>query len=285
MIAAGAWLLDGVARRVVIAIALMLLGGAVMQRALHGLTEPSLDRAIARSGSQADAVHLRGVLVTDPDGPRFGASALVRADTFDRIVLVKATGDDAGRLRALEAGDHADFEGRLDPIPDDGFDARARWSHAAAMLVESRIVAFTPAQSPLARVANWMRDRVLHGTRPLDVDARALVAGFLLGDTRGIPADVIDDYRDSGLSHLLAVSGANVAFVLVVFAPMLRRLSLAGRTAAALEHHRVLRGRDPLRTLGAARHRTRDRHDLRDVRRAPGRAIARARARGDRPAA
>ena len=29
-------------------------------------------------------------------------------------------------------------------------------------------------------------------------------------------------------------SGANVAFVLVVFAPMLRRLSLAGRTAAAL---------------------------------------------------
>ena len=109
---------------------------------------------------------------------------------------------------------------------------------------------------------------------PLDATHARSLAGFLLGDTRGIPADVIDDYRDSGLSHLLAVSGANVAFVLVVFAPLLRRLSLVRRTAAALEHRRVLRGGDPLRTVGAARHGARDRHDPRDVRRAAGRAIA-----------
>ena len=58
--------------------------------------------------------------------------------------------------------------------------------------------------------------------------------GFLLGDTRGVPDDVTDDYRAAGLSHLLAVSGANVAFVLALVAPILRRQSLRARTATAL---------------------------------------------------
>ena len=70
--------------------------------------------------------------------------------------------------------------------------------------------------------SRWRRPRV------------ALLAGFLLGDTRAIPQPVSDDYRASGLSHLLAVSGANVAFVLVVFAPLLGRLRLVPRTATAI---------------------------------------------------
>ena len=86
----------------------------------------------------------------------------------------------------------------------------------------------------MAAVANRVRDVVLRGTEPLDADARALVAGFLLGDTRAIPDAIAEDYRASGLSHLLAVSGANVAFVLLVFAPLLRRLLLVPRTGVAI---------------------------------------------------
>ncbi len=61
---------------------------------------------------------------------------------------------------------------------------------------------------------------------PLD---RALLAGFLLGDTRGVPDDVTEQFRLAGLTHLLAVSGENVAFVLALCAPLLRRLGLFGR--------------------------------------------------------
>ncbi len=61
-----------------------------------------------------------------------------------------------------------------------------------------------------------------------------MLAGFLLGDTRAIPDDVTAAYRSSGLSHLLAVSGANVAFVLALAGPFLRRLRLGPRTALAL---------------------------------------------------
>ena len=78
----------------------------------------------------------------------------------------------------------------------------------------------------MLRVANGLRDVVLRGTAPLPPTPRALLAGFLLGDTRAVPDDVVAAYRDSGLSHLLAVSGENVAFTLALFGPLLRRLSL-----------------------------------------------------------
>jgi competence protein ComEC len=46
---------------------------------------------------------------------------------------------------------------------------------------------------------------------------RSLVAGITLGETGAMPADVRQQFRDSGLYHLVAVSGQNVALV-VVFA-------------------------------------------------------------------
>jgi len=124
--------------------------------------------------------------------------------------------------------------GHLTAVPRTGFDARARWDHVVAILTDTEVRAFHPARGGLASVANHARALVLEGTKPLDPNARALLAGFLLGDTRALPDQIRDDYRASGLSHLLAVSGANVAFVLLVFAPLLRRLSLLPRTGLAL---------------------------------------------------
>src|SRR5262245_14727220 len=226
---AGAWLVAGHARRITVAVALALLGCAVTQRALDGLAQPAVQDAMA-TGAET---HVRGTLTADPDGQRFGASAYVHLDRIDRIVLAKATGDDAGRLRLLEAGDRVELAGRFEAVPSVGFDARAKWRHASALLVDTRVLAFAPADGPLWRVANASRAAILRGARPLTPTNRALFAGFLLGDTRAIPDDVSADYRASGLSHLLAVSGANVAFVLLVFAPLLRRLPLGARTLGA----------------------------------------------------
>lgn len=55
------------------------------------------------------------------------------------------------------------------------------------------------------------------GAGPEASPARALVAGVTLGETGGLPADVRQRFRDSGLYHLVAVSGQNVALV-VIFA-------------------------------------------------------------------
>ena len=44
-------------------------------------------------------------------------------------------------------------------------------------------------------------------------EPRAVVAGIVLGEDEGISADLRESFRASGLYHLLAVSGQNVAFI------------------------------------------------------------------------
>ena len=50
--------------------------------------------------------------------------------------------------------------------------------------------------------------------RPAPSPARALVAGIALGDTGGLPYSERESLRASGLYHVVAVSGQNVALVI-----------------------------------------------------------------------
>jgi competence protein ComEC len=84
------------------------------------------------------------------------------------------------------------------------------------------------------RAANGLRHRILAGGEALGDTDRALVAGFLVGDDRGLPAGVAADFRAAGLSHLLVVSGANVTLALAFVAPLLSRFGLLGRLAGGL---------------------------------------------------
>jgi len=61
--------------------------------------------------------------------------------------------------------------------------------------------------------------------------ARALVAGVTLGETGGLPPEVRQQFRDSGLYHLLAVSGQNVALVVVFALGCLAAVGVIGAPA------------------------------------------------------
>ena len=210
-----------------------LLGTAVMQRALDGLERNPLVAAAERG----EPATLRGVLVSDPDGQRFGADALVRVDGVaphrarpgHRHRRRPAPCPRRGRPRRAQRATSRRCRGT-------GFDARARWSHAVAILEGTEVLAFRAADAAASRsLPNHARELVLrrHDSHSNPTPAPCS-PGFLLGDTRALPDDIAADYRAAGLSHLLAVSGANVAFVLLVFAPLLRRLSLLPRTTLAI---------------------------------------------------
>ena len=230
-------------------IALACVGCALERRALDGLVHWPLAQA---TGLRADVV-LRGTLVDDPDGTRWSTQVLVRVDSarvddgrtrgaggghgsalipVHRTVLVDAEGDAVGRLAVLAAGDDVALRGWLRPL--EGFDERLRWHHVVATMAATDLLDAGGPASPLAEVANEARDVVLRGTDALPATERALVAGFLVGDTRDLPDVVNERFRAAGLSHLLAVSGENVAFVLALAGPALRRLPRSARLGAAL---------------------------------------------------
>lgn len=214
--------------------AVAMLATASMQRALDGqshspLTAPRDARAAAT---------ITATLTDDPDGGQYNARVLARVTRIGRrsagarTVLVTAGGGTAGKLRLLESGDEVELSGWLQPLS--GYDERLRWRHAVASFDAVELRAFEPARSPLHRTANFLRARVLAGGRDLAPTERALMAGFLLGDTRELPREVEEQFRASGLTHLLAVSGANVAFVLALARPVLRRLPLRAQLVAGL---------------------------------------------------
>jgi len=57
-----------------------------------------------------------------------------------------------------------------------------------------------------------------------------LARGFVLGDDDDIDASTVEDFRRAGLSHLLAVSGQNVALLALLVMPLLAALGMPLRT-------------------------------------------------------
>lgn len=182
-------------------------------------------------------------LLTDPAPVASGQRVEVRLG--HRHVEAWARGAAAGMLVDRSSGERVLLDGRLGPVPEPRPWLTAR--HVSGRLEVERVSAWDPG-GPVVRIANGLRRTLVSGASPLPDDTRALFAGFVLGDDRGRSALVTDDFRGSGLTHLLAVSGQNVAFVLALLDPLLRRLGLRGRlvaTVAALAFFALLTRFEP----------------------------------------
>jgi competence protein ComEC len=88
--------------------------------------------------------------------------------------------------------------------------------------------------SAVQRGAGFVRERLRDSTVGLGGGQRGLVAGLVDGDTSQLPADVADDFKVAGLTHLAAVSGSNVSFVLAAVLLAGRWLGLRGRALPVL---------------------------------------------------
>jgi ComEC/Rec2-related protein len=97
--------------------------------------------------------------------------------------------------------------------PQDGFDERTwlarQGIHAVLRAKAWRVVG---ARSGLAASGDVLRRRLANGLAGHGT-GRAVAAGVLLGDDGDLSDGVRNDFRASGLYHLLAVSGQNVAIL------------------------------------------------------------------------
>lgn len=82
------------------------------------------------------------------------------------------------------------------------------------------------------RAANGVHELLDRGAASLSEEHKALYLGLVVGDDRGQRELTQFQFRASGLSHLLAVSGQNMVFVLAVLAPLLSRMTYRWRWMA-----------------------------------------------------
>lgn len=72
----------------------------------------------------------------------------------------------------------------------------------------------------------------LYGSMP-EKEA-SLLSGMLIGYTRDMPESMEEAFRKAGLTHILAVSGANIAFLLFPLMWVLKRLGFSSKWASAI---------------------------------------------------
>lgn len=228
-----------VGRSALLLVALGALALAAGLRAHHGVES---NRFTADLDGRVVVAEVQ--LVSEPTWFSRTAAAVVRVGKVaipdrgrwepvgDRHLHAVAQGSDASALLVLEAGDRVVVRGLVGPLDDH---TRARRDlHVVARLEVVDVLDARGPSAPVFALANRVRRLVLRGNDRLPPEERALLAGFLVGDTRGLSDETTDDFRAAGLGHLLAVSGANVVFVLALLSPVSRRLGLRGRLVAGV---------------------------------------------------
>lgn len=93
-----------------------------------------------------------------------------------------------------------------------------------------------PRTGGLASLCRQARDGLLRAMdEALPPEQASLLGGLLFGDTSRLPEDTARDFRRSGVYHILAVSGSNVAFIAggfwMVGRPLLRLTGMSGSAA------------------------------------------------------
>jgi len=187
-------------------------------------------------------VELAGAVAEEPRRLRYGGTWVVL--TVDRV----RAGDRTRRTReraGVVLGGGRGGGGRLgagDRLAVRASVAAARWSDALGRqppvvlrhpVVEER----APPRGALAGAALRTSEAVRDAARrralaSLTPERAGLLVGMALGDTSLLPADLERDFRAAGLTHLMAVSGANLAVVLAA-GLWLAGVAGAGRRALA----------------------------------------------------
>ena len=205
--------------------ALLCAGVAVLASSLSARSWEGLAEAPTRGRAAGVAT-----LVTDPVVVGRGTRAELRL--HGRRVEGWAYGARGAVLQRAAAGERVAVDGRLSPVSGLRRAYLLRRHVAARLAVDH--VELVDAGAPPARAANAARRLLLRGVSSFPPGQQAMFAGIVLGDDRGQPRATVDDFRDAGLAHLLAVSGQNVAFVLALASPLLLFLGLRARLVAAV---------------------------------------------------
>ena len=215
-----------------VALALGLLGSGLAGGRAALLDSGPLAELAARGGEAS----MTATVVTDARPSLEGAWSLLRIATLDgqrcaRRAMIRF--DDVADAPAL--GSSVTFTATARPPGTDGFEGYLRRLHVAAIVAPVAPVDVVRPPGALIRGTTHVRDTVRRaaGTH-LPSDAAALVSGLVTGDTGGLSVEASDSMLASGLTHLVAVSGSNVALVLA------GTLGLAGAAGVGVKGRRRL---------------------------------------------
>jgi len=166
------------------------------------------------------SVPIDEVVVAMGDPRDLGSAVVVDLRTSSGRMELIARGALAARLTDVTVGSRLHVRGRIEDHP-----------HPDRVIVRHIRGRITPSSIDVVGRASWsepierVRGVIAAGADALPQWQRPIYLGFVIGDDRGSSSSMVEAFERAGLSHLLVVSGQNVAFVLIVASPVLSRLA------------------------------------------------------------
>lgn len=181
------------------------------------LSVPHFDQSSLSTYNSAGEVTVEGVIVAEPDvrdtyiNLRINADQLTRPDRItipiNGLLLTRPA-----RPSEVRYGDRVRVSGELVAPPEFATfsykDFLARQG-IYSMIDRPRLSVIAPDQgSPILAAIFAFRDRARTViAQILPEPSASLLTGILLGDDSGLPADVQDEFRRTGTTHIIAISG------------------------------------------------------------------------------
>jgi len=179
----------------------------------RAVVRADLSIASVTSASGGDVVVVRATLTA--------AAARGSHQTARLPVLVFVTGDGRQAWAALAPGQSVTLSARLEP---------PQRADAAAAIVHPLGDPTVTAEATGWRVAvEHVRAALRQAVAGAGAERAALLPALVVGDTSTMPASLTDDFKTTGLTHLTAVSGANLTILLAFLLSLARAVGVRGR--------------------------------------------------------
>ena len=73
-------------------------------------------------------------------------------------------------------------------------------------------------------ISNKISEKIKNNiNKILEKEPAKIVNGIVLGDKKDIEEDIIDDFKVSGISHILAISGMHISYIILIFELVLKK--------------------------------------------------------------
>jgi ComEC/Rec2-related protein len=207
-----------------VGLTLVGLGAGTLAATVRGQAADPL----AAVAERAPRCHIDGRVAEQLGG--LGTLIVIDRATCPGVAVIRSAGPVAADLPSATAGARVEADGWLMPLRDDRFDTQRRRLGAVANFQTSD-VNIGRVDGAVATAASTIRTSLHAAASSLAPAHAALLRGLVIGDTAGMDPSAEDSLRRAGLSHLVAVSGSNVAIVLVAIAAATRPLGLFHRVA------------------------------------------------------
>lgn len=175
-------------------------------------------------------VTLRGHLLAHPRSGQYGTTMRLRDEQSGQVLELRLRGKLKGDARIGAEVFARGYLKAVSPAASSSPEARRYAVFLLRSGVRRRLTASEAAltggrRGGLAGVIDAMRIRAEDSLSVgLAAEPAALLRGMVLGGDAGLPEPTVEDFRASGLAHILAVSGQNVLLVVILAQAILTAL-------------------------------------------------------------